>query len=185
MMRRFIITAVIAAAAVAAALLWIGSRRQPEVDISRASVAGIDEMVRLCTMEVYSEVPVMDTIGSRVLFGIQKQQGSISFPLDKLEMDTIGDTIRVTLPREHIEILESTEPDAWEVIDTKAIGPMGLLRSDRMSIDDENRIKEKARRQAVSRLYADGTVAQARRDASVTLARMLTATLRRPVTVVD
>lgn len=156
-----------------------------EVTVMPGRPGNIEEMARLCSMEIYNEVPVRDTVNSKMIFAIQKQTGSISFDMEHLQIDDSGDTVRIVLPREIVELRESTEKGAWQVIDTKAIGPMSMFRSDKLSIDEENRVKAKLKERSVKRLYSNGTVRKAREDAKANLARLMEAVYRRPVIVTD
>lgn len=72
---------VIVLATVVAAIVYF-SLRSPEkksIDISNARINDVEIMARLCVVDIYSEVPVLDTINKKVIFGIQKQNGSVSF----------------------------------------------------------------------------------------------------------
>ncbi|MDE5840839.1 MAG: DUF4230 domain-containing protein, partial [Muribaculaceae bacterium] len=111
--------------------------------------------------------------------------GSISFDMEHMQIDDTGDTIRVILPPEIVEVNESSEKNAWQVIDTKAIGPMSILRSNKFSISEENRVKSKIKAKSIKRLYANGTVRQARKDAVKNLSRLMEGIYRRPVIVTD
>ncbi|MDE6023024.1 MAG: hypothetical protein K2G13_05935 [Muribaculaceae bacterium] len=156
-----------------------------EIEVSPAKAGEAEEMARLCSIEIYNEVPVLDTVNSKVIFAVQKQSGSISFDIDNLEIDDSGDTIRVVLPREIIEIYEATEKDSWQVIDTKAIGPMSILRTDKLSLAEENRVKQKVKIKAIARLYQNGTVRKARKDGAENLRQLLESVYRKPVIVTD
>lgn len=156
-----------------------------EVTVMPGRPGNIEEMARLCSMEIYNEVPVRDTVNSKMIFAIQKQTGSISFDMEHLQIDDSGDTVRIVLPREIVELRESTDKGSWQVIDTKAIGPMSMFRSDKLSVAEENRVKNKLKERSVKRLYSNGTVRKAREDAKANLARLMEAVYRRPVIVTD
>lgn len=160
-------------------------QRPEEIEVMPSRPGDVKEMVRLCSMEIYNEVPVLDTVNFKVIFAVQKQSGSISFDIENLEIDDLGDTVRIQLPREIVEVNESTEKDSWEVIDTKAIGPMSILRSNKFTLEEENRVKSKLKAKAVRRLYANGTVKQARKDAVDNLTRLMQTVYRKPVIVTD
>lgn len=162
-----------------------GLNTKDEIEIAPAKAGEAKEMARLCSVEIYNEVPVLDTINSKVIFAVQKQNGSISFDVDNLEIDDSGDTVRVVLPREIIEMYESTEKDSWEVIDTRAIGPMSIIRSDKLTVNEENMVKQKVKSKAISRLYSNGTVKKARQDGAENLRRLLESVYRKPVVVSD
>lgn len=164
--------------------LWFAFRpKKEEITVGRAEIADIRTFASLCSMDFYNEIPIVDTIHYRVLVGIQKQRGSILFDLDNLYIDPDADTIRVSLPKERIEIFEATDPNSWQVVDTKYIGPLPMLHSDTMPLEDENLLKSRIMRKSRARLYADGTVVRARRHAAHTLASLLATLYRRPAVV--
>lgn len=156
-----------------------------DIEVRKGRLHDIETMARLCSVDLYAELPVLDTINGKVLFAVQKQRGSVTFDMDQLAVDDSGDTVKITLPPERVQIFESTDPDSWEVIDTKAIGPLALLRSDRLNIRDENRLKDRIRQKAVRKFYDNGTVARARAQAARTLESLMGKIYRRPVTVID
>ena len=156
-----------------------------EIEVMPSRPGDIKEMVRLCSMEIYNEVPVLDTVNFKVMFAVQKQNGSISFDIEHLNVDDSGDTVRVQLPREIVEVYESTEKNAWQVIDTRAIGPMAMLRSNKLTFEEENRIKAKLKSKSNKRLYSNGTVRQARKDAVDNLSHLIETAYRKPVIVYD
>lgn len=158
-------------------------KKKEKVEVAPGKIHDIEAYVRLCSVDIYSEVPVLDTVNNKVIFGIQKQNGNISFDIEGLRADTIGDTVRVVLPKEIIEIYESTEPNSWEVIDTKNISTLGFLKSSRLTADEENAVKRKIRLRTVNRLCKDGTVRRAREEAASNLKTLLEKVYRKPVTV--
>lgn len=160
-------------------------QRPEEIEVFPSRPGDVKEMVRLCSMEIYNEVPVQDTVNFKVMFAIQKQSGSIIFDVENLMVDDSGDTVRIQLPREIVEIYESKEKNAWQVIDTKAIGPMAFLRNDKFSLEEENRVKAKLKSRSIARLYSNGTVRQARKDAVDNLTRLMEAAYRKTVIVSD
>lgn len=156
-----------------------------EIEVLPSRPGDIKEMVRLCSMEIYNEVPVLDTVNFKVMFAVQKQSGSISFDIEHLKVDDSGDTVMIQLPREIVEVNESTEKNSWQIIDTKAIGPMAILRSNKFSLEEENRVKAKLKANSIKRLYSNGTVRQARKDAVDNLTRLMETAYRKPVIVSD
>lgn len=176
---------------VIAVLIFLGWRlyrsfKSPdEIEVLPSRPGEVKEMVRLCSMEIYNEVPVLDTVNYKVIFAVQKQTGSISFDVEHLDLDDSGDTIRIQLPREIVEVYESSEKNAWQVIDSKAIGPMSLFRKGTLTLEEENRVKSKLKSRSISRLYSNGTVRQARRDAVENLTKLMENVYRRPVIVSD
>lgn len=175
----------------AAAIAFLGwqlyryLQRPDEIEVLPSKPGDVKEMARLCSMEIYNEVSVLDTVNSKIIFAVQKQSGSISFDMENLHIDDSGDTVRIVLPREIVEIYESNEKNAWEVIDTKAIGPMAFLRSNKFTTEEENRVKSKIKAKAIRRLYSNGTVSKARKDAVENLTRLMEGVYRKPVIVTD
>lgn len=160
-------------------------QRPDEIEVLPSKPGDIKEMARLCSMEIYNEVSILDTVNYKVMFAVQKQSGSISFDMENIQIDDSGDTIRIVLPREIVEVYESNEKNAWEVIDTKAIGPMAFLRSNKFTAAEENRVKSKIKAKAIKRLYSNGTVKKARKDAVENLTRLMEGVYRKPVIVTD
>lgn len=154
-----------------------------KITVDAARIHEVKTMVKMCAMDIYREVPVLDTINGKAIFAIQKQRGSISFDIENLHIDTSGDTVCLTLPPETVEIMESTEDNAWQVIDTKHVGFLGSLRNERISEREENRVKDKLRRNSIRKLYQDGTVAHARQEAAKNLETLLEKIYRKPVKV--
>ena len=171
-----------AVAALAVGVYLITRKDKDPYDVGKARISDIESMARLCTIDIYNEAPVLDTINNKVIFAIQKQRGSISFDLDSLDTSYSGDTVIVTLPRDIVEIHESTDPDSWQVIDTKSLA---LFVKDRMSLQEENAVKSKIRSRAIRQLYENGTVARARSEAAANLRSLLEMSLRHPVRVID
>lgn len=72
-----------------------------------------------------------------------KQRGSITFDLENMQIATDGDTVKVIMPDEIVSITEATDNDSWKVVDTKAIGLLAMLRSDKLTLEEENQVKAK------------------------------------------
>ena len=173
---------VIIISAIAAGAYYMINRSKEPFHISRGHVNDIETMTRLCAIDIYNEAPVLDTINNKVIFAVQKQSGSISFDLQNIHTENSGDTLFVTLPKEIVEIKESTEPDSWQIIDTKSLA---LFIKDRMSLNEENAVKSKLRGRAIRQLYENGTVARARAEAATNLRSFLENIYRHPVIVID
>lgn len=182
---RILIGALIVVALGAAAAYFLIPSRGKTIEVSEGRVSGIETLAQLCAVEFYSEVPILDTLHNKVMFAVQKQTGSISFDLDRLRVDDSGDTIRITLSPEIVELYEATDDNSWEVIDTKAIGPVAPLMSDKFTIEEENAIKSKIRHRSKKLLYHNGTVARARKEGAANLQAMMEKVYRRPVVVTD
>lgn len=180
--RNLILTLIaLASAALAAWFIFRPSDNAP-VTVRPGVVTDVRQMVRLCAVDIYSEIPVIDTVNNKVIMAIQKQRGLVSFDLERLDIDTSGDTVRVILPREIVELYESADDRAFEVIDTKGLG---LFTSDRLTNDEDNIVKRRIYSRSLERLYKEGVIADARREAQGQLAKMLNRHYRRPVAVRD
>ena len=105
-----------------AAISWLGYRHLADNDRSGdnpvITVTEIKQIVNLCTMEIHEEIPVKASIGHRHIFAKETLVGSIAFDLEKAKVEFSGDTISVILPPEKIELMESNEDGAYEVLDT-------------------------------------------------------------------
>lgn len=184
MIKNYIIAALLVIVTAGAAWFLLQPKESSiTVDPGRANVA--ETMARLCTVDIYSEVPVLDTINDKVIFAVQKQTGSVSFDLEKMAVDTTGDTVRIILPPEIVELYEATEKDSWKVIDTKNIGKFGAFRSSRLSDAEENAVKARIKKNSLRMLYDKGVIRRAREEGSRSLKEMMEMVYRRPVIVTD
>ncbi|MDE6294569.1 MAG: hypothetical protein K2M03_00730 [Muribaculaceae bacterium] len=176
------LTAVIAVAAV---LGYLFLKPRNTIEVRKGEINNVEVMVRLCTVEIYNEVPILDTIHDKVIFAIQKQRGQISFDMEHLQLDDTGDTVRIILPPEIVELYESTDDNSWEVIDTKSIGPLSMFRSDRMTLDDENAVKDRIKAKSIRYLYRNGTIERARKEGASDMELLMQQIYRKPVKVTD
>lgn len=158
------------------------SQQSGDLTIDGAMVKEVESMVRLCSMDIYEETPVKATIGNRHLFGRITLKGSITFDLERIVLKMSGDTLRVQLPPEKVEILESTDKDSYIVIDTWNDRFMG---SGSFTTAEENIIKEKVKQNAIKSIYRKGYVKRARAEAAENLTAMLSALTSKPVVVTD
>lgn len=177
-----IISAIIVGVVFAGYLLL---KRGDTIEVRKGEISKVEMMARLCTVEIYNEVPILDTINNKVIFAIQKQKGNISFDMERLQVTDSGDTVRIILPPEIVELYESTDDNSWEVIDTKAIGPLSMFRSDRMSLDDEKAIKDRIKAKSIRYLYRNGTIERARREGAADIELIMRQIYRKPVKVTD
>ncbi len=174
--------AAIAVIIICIAAIRIYSGPKKNIDVRKGTVNKIETMVHLCAVDLYSEVPVLDTINNKVMFAIQKQRGSVSFGLENMAIDTEGDTVKVTLSPEIVEIYEATDDNSWEVIDSKGLG---LFTSDKFTLEEENALKANIRKNSVKRLYHNGTIARARAEGAKNLKSLMEKVHHKPVVVTD
>lgn len=174
---------IVAVAAVAAVVVWWNtSPKADKVTMQDAHIRDIREMVQLCSVDFYEEIPVKATIGRRHIFAKETFTGSVSFDLERLRTAVSGDTLFVELPPEKIEIYESTSADAYQVID---VWNDTFLGDTNITTAEENKIKSKAAENMKRRLYAKGTVREARREAVTNLRSLLGSLTERTVVVSD
>lgn len=152
------------------------------VTLHDATIKEVKDMARLCTVEIYEEVPVRGHVGQRHLVAREVLVGNISFDLEGLAMDASSDTIRVTLPREIVEIRESTEPGSYTVIDNWNDSFMGDAN---ITTAEENKMKQLTLDSFVKAVYAKGYVKRARAEAVANLTSLLSSMTGKPVVVTD
>lgn len=148
----------------------------------RALISEITPMVRLCSLDIHEDMPVRGHVGPKHIFARVTVNGTITFDLENLEIDERGDTLLVTLPREIVEIYESTDPGSYKVIDT---WNDEFLGSGIFTTAEENAIKAKVRDIFRRKVYAKGYVRRARAEAVTNLSSMLSGVTGRPVIVTD
>lgn len=179
------VTIILVVATIALAAFFIIrnlTAKKETITVRPAVVTDVKSMARLCTVEIYSEIPVKDTVGSKVILAVQKQRGSVSFDMDRLDVDASGDTVRAILSPEIVELYESTDDNAYDVIDTKSLS---LLRSGKLTNAEDNIVKQRIRKRSIHRLYKEGVIANARKEARTNLASLLGKLYRKPVVVRD
>ncbi len=152
------------------------------VEMRPARVTDISPMLRLCTVEIFEDIPVKASIGTRHIFVRETVRGSISFDLDKIKTGEKGDTLVVTLPPEVIEVFESTEPESYQVIDS---WNDRFLGSSNFTAKEENEIKSKVAGNFRKDVYRKGHVRRARAEAVRNLQPLIESASRRPVVVID
>ncbi len=141
------------------------------ITMTPARVKQISDMLELCTLDIYEETGINDTINGKGLFAIQRLRGSVSFDLNGLRVDSVGvDSIRVYLPAEKVELLESTEPGAYRVVDVWNV-KYPLLATN-LTVAEENALKRRASERVKDLAYRRGYVKKARASAVESLRKM-------------
>ncbi|MDE6258568.1 MAG: DUF4230 domain-containing protein [Muribaculaceae bacterium] len=153
-------------------VIWLRRSREevPVAKMEPARIVDVRPMVKLCSVEIYEDVPIKAHIGTRHIFAKTALTGSITFDVKKTEQRWEGDTLVVTLPPEVVEIKESTDSGSYRVIDT---WNDRLLGSSNFTSAEENEIKRKVVEAWRSAIYNRGYVARARKEAKSNLASML------------
>lgn len=180
-----IIIAVIAIVGVVAFLYFYFDKPNYSIEVSKGKINKVETMAQLCAIDIYNEIPILDTINDKVICAIQKQKGSVSFDLENMKIDTKGDTVKIVLSPEIVEIFEATEDNSWEVIDTKAIGNFSTLRSSRLTEDEDNAIKANIKQNSKKILYHNGTIERARAEGAKNLQSLMEKVYKKPVKVFD
>lgn len=180
-LRSIAVLAIVALIAVAA-VWWNRSTKASHINTHDALISDISSMVRLCTLDIYEDIPVKGSIGPRHLFGRITVKGSISFDLENIDLNERNDTLFVTLPREIVDIYESTDPESYKVIDTWNDNFFG---SEHFTTAEENAIKALIRDSFRRKIYQRGYVKRARADTADNLRSMLSATTGKTVIVSD
>lgn len=180
-----ILIAVIAGVVIIGVLYFYLHSPNKSIDVSQGKINKVETMAQLCAIDLYNEVPILDTINNKAICAIQKQKGSISFDLENMKIDETGDSVKIILSPEIVEIYESTDDNSWEVIDTKAVGLLSSLRSDRLTDDEENNVKTKIKEKSKMILYHNGTIERARAEGAKNLQMLMEKVFRKPVIVID
>lgn len=160
--------------------LWRSEPAPERVKMTEARITDLRPMAELCTVDFVEDVPIKARIGKKHIFARTTLKGSISFDMEGVTPEYSGDTIRVRLPKEKIEILESTAPDSYEVIDT---WNESLFGSGRFSTAEENAVKAKVKDNYRKGLYRRGYVSRAQKEARENLKGMLGALTGKTVIV--
>ncbi len=181
--KKLILIAVVAVIAIGLYFSFVSPKKS--IDISKGQISKVETMAQLCAIDIYSEVPILDTINNKVMFAVQKQKGSVSFDLENMQMDSDGDTVKIVLSPEIVNLYEATEDNSWEVIDTKAIGSMSMLKSDKLTIEEENAIKANIKENSKKLLYHNGTIERARAEGARNLQTLMEKVYKKPVKVTD
>ena len=177
----------VAIVVVAIGLFFLLRAPKKSIEVGKGEISDVKTMVQLCTVDLYNEVPVLDTINNKVLFAVQKQRGSVSFDLENMQVNADGDTIKIILSPEIVEINEATEDNSWQVIDSKNISLKGFnpFASDKLTDEEENLLKAKIRANSKKVLYQNGTIARARAEGVRNLQALMSKVYRKPVVVTD
>ncbi|MCM1164188.1 MAG: DUF4230 domain-containing protein [Muribaculaceae bacterium] len=161
---------------------WHTSQAADRVKMREAYARHISAISQLCSLDIVEDVPVKAHIGTRHFFGRMRLTGSVTFDLEGLTPTERGDTLFISLPPEQVELHESTDPDAYEVIDT---WNSRLLGSSLFTAAEENEIKSRVCDSFRRAVYAKGYVKRARAEAAKNLRTMLTTLTGKTVVVTD
>ena len=151
-------------------------------EISPASIKEVTSMVKLSTLEIHDEAILKDSINSKWLVGKESVDGAVTINLENVTIETQGDTTLVILPAEQVEVYESNDPNAYEIIDTYDMASTFIDRE--MTADEENQLKRAYKARIIAGIYDRGLVVRARANAVQTLDNLYKS-LNMPVKVID
>lgn len=152
------------------------------ITLQEAKITDVSPMLRLCSVEIYDEVPVKGSVGENHLFARMVLKGSISFDMDNVTMTENNDTLSLTLPREIVDIYESTDAGSYQVID---VWCDGFMNNPNLTTAQENSIKSKVRDNYRKEIYRKGYVERARKEAAANLTSLLKGLTGKTVIVSD
>lgn len=69
-----IIIAVVATVIVVALLYFYFGSSNKTIDVSKGKINKVEMMAQLCAIDIYSEIPILDTINNKVIFAVQKTE---------------------------------------------------------------------------------------------------------------
>ena len=151
-------------------------------EISPASIKKVTGMVKLSTLEIHDEAILKDSINSKWLVARESVDGAVTINLEHVTIEEQGDTTLVILPAEQVEVYESNDPNAYEIIDTYDVASTFIDRE--MTADEENQLKRAYKARIIAGIYERGLVRRARANAVQTLSDLYKS-LNLPVKVVD
>lgn len=162
--------------------MWRKSPEPSRITMRESVVSDLSPMARLCTLDIYEEVPIKGSVGKKHLVAMAMLKATVTFNLDGVSLQEDGDTLRFTLPPERVEVYESTAPESYRVIDT---WNDALLDNSELTAAQENLIKAKAGENFKKNIYRKGYVRRARREAVANLTAMLAGITGKTVIVSD
>lgn len=155
-----------------------------KMTLTPARIKSLTEMARLTSLEIDEETGINDTINGKGIFAIVRLKGTISFDIDHLRIDSIGeDSLRVYLPAEKVELLESTAPESYRVIDVWNV--KHPLFPANITAAEENTVKRRMIGRREQMAYQKGHVRRARENALSSLRQLYSALPGMTVEVVD
>ena len=161
---------------------WYTAQEVSNVTMQDARITDVAPMLRLCSVEIYDDVPVKGDIGDRHIFARMALNGSISFDLDSISMTENSDTLKLILPKEIVTVYESTDKNSYQVIDVWCDSFFG---SANLTTTEENKIKARVRDNYRSDIYRKGYVERARKEAAENITSLLKGLTGKTVIVDD
>lgn len=179
---QYLAYAVIALLIIIAVVYFVKHETTKSYEVSAGRVHNIENIVQLCTVDLYNEIPVRDTVNNKEIFAIQKQRGSVSFDMEKLNVNSDGDTVKIMLPAEIVDLYEATDDNSWQVVDTKGLD---LFTSNKLTAEEDNIVKRRIKERSKKLLYTNGTIERARAEGVKDLQALMEKVYQKPVVVND
>lgn len=129
-----------------------------------AKVDEIRQAVQLSTLDITTEEIVKDSINNKGVVLRIKANVFIRFDFENIPMLEKGDTLYIQLPRESIDIYESSR-DGYQVLDVWLLSLPNEPVPVPLSSAEENTVKQKARKHIENQMYEKGYVKRARENA--------------------
>lgn len=155
-----------------------------KMTLTPARIRSVTQMASLTSLELDEETGLKDTINGKGIFAIVRLKGTISFNVDNLRIDSVGiDSLRVYLPKEKVEYLESTDSASYCIVDVWNIKYPYITA--KLSTAEENTLKKRLIKRKTSLAYTKGHVKRARENAVATLNNLYSAMPGVTIEVVD
>lgn len=155
-----------------------------KMTLTPARIRSVTQMASLTSLELDEETGLKDTINGKGIFAIVRLKGTISFNVDNLRIDSVGiDSLRVYLPKEKVEYLESTDSASYRIVDVWNIKYPYITA--KLSTAEENTLKKRLIKRKTSLAYTKGHVKRARENAVATLNNLYSAMPGVTIEVVD
>lgn len=129
-----------------------------------AKVEEIKQAVKLSTLDITTEEIFKDTINNKGVVLRIKANVYIRFDMENIPMTERGDTLFVQLPRETIDIYESSR-NGYQVLDVWYLALPHEPVPTQLSPAEENKIKQRAKQHIENQMYEKGYVKRARENA--------------------
>lgn len=136
-----------------------------------AHLKSLNEMAQLATLDFHEEIAVKDKQAGKWIVARMTVEGSVRYDLDSLRLEQRGDSLLLIMPKERFDILESTDPGSYEVLDSWDAERAMFGR--KMTAAEENALKQRARNRLETTLRNRGYVKRARENARTVLTPLL------------
>jgi len=137
---------------------------KPSFSTFPAKVNEIKQAVKLSTLDITTDEIYKDTINYKGVVLKVQARVYISFDIEHIPMIEQGDTLIIQLPRETIDIYESSH-NGYQVLDVWDIRFPENWVDTPLSSSEENAIKRKLKQQIENQMYEKGYVKRARENA--------------------